>query len=378
MVTPQSAAVYVDFNGLAALKQQARQESPEALKEAAKQFESLFLGMILKNARQAKLADDPLDSQQARFYREMYDQQLALHLAGESRLGLADLIVKQLGGKDVADSREPMDLPRYRENPAIQLASYRSRIKDESNVDDATSVSPADMTDLMDFVNLTPPPSPAPTGIPIAETHVPDLPPVMPGGDGFLIEALPLAATAHSERATPPTPTVSAPLSSPALEDTERFIEVLRPHAEKAARELGVDANLLLAQAALETGWGRAVIKHANGANSHNLFNIKADQRWQGPQAVVNTLEYENGVAQRKKAAFRSYASYEESFRDYVAFLKENPRYNEALRQTEQPARYIRALQRAGYATDPRYADKVMKIYQRTAWAGTANTAAAT
>jgi flagellar protein FlgJ len=138
----------------------------------------------------------------------------------------------------------------------------------------------------------------------------------------------------------------------------------LLPHARQAARELGVDANLLLAQAALETGWGQSVIKNNQGDSSFNLFNIKADKSWQGKQTKVATLEYDGDVAKKTMAGFRSYGSYKDSFDDYVNFIKSNPRYSDALKKVGSPAHYIRELQQAGYATDPRYAEKVMSIYR--------------
>lgn len=147
------------------------------------------------------------------------------------------------------------------------------------------------------------------------------------------------------------------------LDSPQRFIEQLMPHAREAAAELGIAPEALLAQAALETGWGRSMI-HGSGGNSHNLFGIKADGRWDGARATVTTLEFEDGVAVRRKDPFRAYGSYAESFRDYVDFLRDNPRYSQALASTDDPKAYFTALQEAGYATDPRYADKIMRVLE--------------
>jgi peptidoglycan hydrolase FlgJ len=141
------------------------------------------------------------------------------------------------------------------------------------------------------------------------------------------------------------------------------FMSQLLPHAQEAADALGVDANVLLAQAALETGWGKSVIKNGQGESSFNLFNIKADKSWQGKQASVSTVEYDGNVARKEMAGFRSYESYKQSFDDYVNFIKTNPRYSEALKKAGNPTLYVRELQKAGYATDPRYAEKIMRIY---------------
>ena len=118
----------------------------------------------------------------------------------------------------------------------------------------------------------------------------------------------------------------------------------------------------MLAQAALETGWGRYMIRDESGKNSFNLFGIKADKRWYGEQAVVTTLEYRGGIAQKEKAAFRAYDSYEGSLNDYARFLQANPRYTKALSQAHDAVSFTRELQQAGYATDPAYADKIQRI----------------
>jgi flagellar protein FlgJ len=144
----------------------------------------------------------------------------------------------------------------------------------------------------------------------------------------------------------------------------------LQPFAEQAAKELGVEPKVIIAQAALETGWGRSLIKNSNGGNSFNVFNIKADKGWQGKQAQVATLEFEDGIAKKVNAGFRAYTSFQESFQDYVSFIKSNPRYDNALKQVGNAEHYMHELQRAGYATDPNYADKVMNIYRGNTLAG--------
>jgi len=144
-----------------------------------------------------------------------------------------------------------------------------------------------------------------------------------------------------------------------------QFIEKIWPLAEQAGKELNVPPQAVMAQAALESGWGQHINKSANGVSSYNLFNIKADASWKGPRVVVDTLEFDHGVAKRQKAAFRAYASYADCFRDYVKFLKANPRYSEALAAGSDAEKFARNLHLSGYATDPAYADKLMDIMQR-------------
>ncbi len=140
------------------------------------------------------------------------------------------------------------------------------------------------------------------------------------------------------------------------------FVRAIQPHAEAAAAELGVPARVLIAQAALETGWGKHAMRGADGQSAHNLFGIKADRRWQGESVNHATSEYEDGTMQRTRADFRAYDSVAESFADYTRFLKSNPRYADALRHNGDARHFVQGLQQAGYATDPGYADKIMKI----------------
>jgi len=284
----------------------------------AKQFESVFVGMMLKSMRQVKLADGILDNNQSEFYRDMYDQQLSIHLAGERGIGLADLIVKQLSpdqspavikGQKIADYERQLSSIKPVES---KLDGEIAKLKDEASKD-------------LDSVSK------------------------------------------HKDVQTPLKAGRKSPLLDRAKEpinSAEDFVNHLRPYAEKAAKELGVDANILISQAALETGWGKSVIKTSDGKSSYNLFNIKADKSWQGQQQKILTLEYKDGVARKEMAGFRAYSSYQESFDDYVNFIKTNPRYKMAIKMAENPERYMHELQQAGYATDPDYANKVMKIYQ--------------
>ncbi len=336
MLSTQNADVYTDFNGLAKLKAQARKESPEALKEVAKQFESIFLNNVLKSMREAKLADGVMDNDQSKFYNDMYDQQLAVHLSGSPGVGLADLIVKQLGP----------DKPKNEKQDAEDLLNKSGGIS-RSGSEQAHVVN-RQVSGKTD--------NPA-TGFEDGQVKVAP----------YLQDRSPLDEMTefpfnsdHSVQST----SALKDGHAPPIQSSEEFVRRLHPLAVQAAKELGVEPKVILAQAALESGWGRSVIKNSNGSNSFNLFNIKADKAWQGKQAQVATLEFDQGIPKKVNAGFRSYDSFKESFRDYVDFIKSNPRYGDALKKAGNAEQYMHELQRAGYATDPKYADKVMSIYQ--------------
>jgi len=151
----------------------------------------------------------------------------------------------------------------------------------------------------------------------------------------------------------------SAPPASPAQRAS--FISQVWPQAEEAAQQLGVHPLGLVAQAALESNWGQSVPRGANGASSNNLFGIKAGSSWSGPAVSASTQEFSGGTAQTVSAAFRSYSSAAQSFQDYVALLRGNPRFSAALGSGSVPS-FAGALQQAGYATDPDYAHKVTAV----------------
>ncbi|HEX4872853.1 MAG TPA: flagellar assembly peptidoglycan hydrolase FlgJ, partial [Nevskiaceae bacterium] len=161
-------------------------------------------------------------------------------------------------------------------------------------------------------------------------------------------------------RALPTAPAANDNRSSSV--EARRFVQQMRPHAERAAARLGVPAELLLAQAALETGWGSRLPRHADGRESHNYFGIKADRRWQGEAVRTRTREVVDGQSRSETAAFRAYASVGQGFEDYAHFLQSQPRYAEALKVAHDPRRFAEGLQKAGYATDPDYAEKILRV----------------
>jgi flagellar protein FlgJ len=287
---------YADFQGFSDLRRLAREESPEAADTAARQFEALFIQMMLKSMRDAMPVDSGMDGDQTKFYREMFDQQIALEMSRGEGIGLRESMLREL--------TPPMIPPAGAAE--LRMPEHRLPVND---------------------------PRPAPV--------------------------------ASGQATAPAGGTGSSTTAAWRPESPQAFIQELWPHAEKAGAELGIAPEVLLAQSALETGWGQHVIPRPDGSSSHNLFGIKADAHWGGSRVQVNTLEYVNGIPEQQRAAFRAYDSPAESFADYVDFLQRNPRYREALAQAPDSEGYLRGLQKAGYATDPVYADKILDILSR-------------
>jgi len=291
--------VYTDIQGLAKLRAQARNNSEETLREVAGQFEALFIQMMLKSMRDANLGEGLLDSQHSKTYQSMYDKQIAIDLSKQQGLGLADMMVRQLSRAAEYESGDSAAaLPVDSAHPGLQQSSQHETIPGEK-------------------VN---------------------------------------SAEGGREGSLGPT----APDWKP--DSPETFVRELWPHAQRTARDLGTRPELLLAQAALETGWGQHMIRGTDGSNSFNLFGIKADARWQGERALTETIEFEDGVMRKQHATFRAYASPADSFADYADFLKTNPRYREALNRAADAPSFARALAEAGYATDPDYSGKINRI----------------
>ena len=301
----------LDFRGLAELRRNANEEGDdqETLREVAGQFEALFLNMMLKSMRQAKLSDGLFDSSQSEMYRDMSDQQLAMDLSKRGGLGLQEVIIRQLGGQ-LAEKLDASSLadPQRQQSFSMETVDRRQALP---VMDKAAFIDQLDTFKVLDK------------------------------------EAVDSVAT------TPKADNFNSPAG---------FVRQLWAMSEQAAAKIGVKPEAILSQAALETGWGKHVLTQKNGDSSHNLFNIKAHSSWQGETVSVGTLEYRDGVAVKEQAKFRVYDSYQDSFNDYVEFLQTQPRYRQALEQASDPELFIEGLHKAGYATDPDYADKIKRI----------------
>ena len=289
-----------DINALSALKRQTRSNDPAAIKAAAQQFEALFLQMVLKSMRDATPREGLFDSEQTRMYESMLDQQLGQVIAAKGGTGLAAMIEKQL-------ARNNGDITQYETGLPLKPAATPYRLD-----------APA-----------------RPLSLPSASDGPMPLAPV------------PVAPASGQE-----------PAASPAARD---FVNKVWPHAASASGTTGVPAAFLVAQAALETGWGRSEPRAADGRPSYNLFGVKAGRGWTGATVEATTTEYVDGVAQQRVERFRAYGSYAEAFADYARLLTSNPRYAPVVGATDA-ATFARGLQRAGYATDPGYADKLSRI----------------
>jgi flagellar protein FlgJ len=352
-----------ELGGLSRLSAAAARRGPASVDAVARRFESLFAEMMVSSMRSAGFGD-PLFEGQNTMYREMYDRELAARMTAGRGMGIADMLRRQLAAPasapDVAvDGAAPMlplqapvePLPLNRASPALlPLAPMASPASPMQKIPASSGPSYAPrLPPLPQVASYLPDPQLAALGEAVGT-------PADPGVFGFPPVRAPVVD------ATPPRPAVPANLAAPKPGTPEAFVAEVWPHAKAAAAELGVDPRMLVAQAALETGWGRSVMRGADGRPSHNLFGIKATGGWQGNAVHQQTTEFRQGVMQRERASFRSYASVGESFADYVRLIGENPRYRDAVAAGTNGHRFADALARAGYATDPQYADKLKAI----------------
>ena len=187
----------------------------------------------------------------------------------------------------------------------------------------------------------------------------------LPAGEPAPARSSPQAATAVPPAAANAPQSASQHAPAQAAEvvpvPARGFINRLWTDAREASQATGIPAHFMIAQAALETGWGRSELRFSDGTPTYNVFGIKAGRGWQGAVAEATTTEYVNGVAQRSVERFRAYGSYAEAFRDYANLLTTNPRYAGVLNR-QDAAGFARGLQQAGYATDPMYAAKLERI----------------
>jgi len=303
---------YLDLNSLNSIREQSnatdKASKQEALETAAKQFEAIFMQMLLKSMRSAQEvleSDSPFNSQSTKFYRDMHDQQLALELSNNGSLGLSDLIVRQLGG----------DSEKFTPSSMFNAGAFQGTLASAKPIEN-------------DFKQPT-------------RRQFPDY-------------------TLVKQHALESDDAISHNFNEP-----KDFVSALTEPAKLVEKKLNIPFEVVIAQAALETGWGQKIIKNEQGVSSNNLFNIKADSRWSGEKTHKETLEYQQGAIVKKREPFRVYESLSESVNDFINFLSSSERYQSALNQTHNVERFLHKLQGAGYATDPNYANKIMATLKK-------------
>lgn len=296
-------ALAADVQSLGSLKMQAGSNSPQAIRETAKQFESLFMRELMKSMREATMKSGMLDNPGSDLGTDLLDQQFAVQMSGQPG-GLSEMIAQQLARQ----SGTPLGAPQ----PAAAGSGSETGAVSDSPAPGATS------------------------------------------GPRLLRRA-------DTGAVTPAARTPRAPTASQI-----DFVKKHNEAATRAEKQSGLPAGYMLGQAGHETGWGKFEIKMKGGAPSFNLFGIKAGAGWTGKVAEVTTTEYVNGVAQKKVARFRAYDSYEDSFKDYARMITDSPRYAQAKLQTGSAYAFASGLQKAGYATDPEYASKLSRAINTT------------
>jgi len=325
---------YNNLNGLQSIKHQAKTDKEGALDAVAKQFESIFVSMMIKSMRDANKGfseGNLLQSSESDSYMQMFDSQLAVTLSTGKGIGLADVIKRQLS-KSTDGLEAGNDSKSFELNKAYNLDDYNRRsLLPRLSQDDMQQAMAKVENSLQEIANASFSEKTGPQQIEIS------------------------GSSAHL-----PVPPSEIDFSSP-----DKFIQSLYPYAKNVEQETGIDARLMLAQSALETGWGKHQIMKEDGSPSFNLFGIKAQQGWAGDSANITTTEYRGGLAMKEQASFRSYESYGESFKDYANFLNGNERYKTALQKAADPKEFAVALQNSGYATDPNYANKINRIMDR-------------
>jgi flagellar protein FlgJ len=304
----------LDTNSLGDLKQSAKAGSPEALKGAATQFESMFIGMMMKSMRDATPQDGMMDSQESKTFTGMLDQQMSQKLAKRG-IGLADVLVRQL-----TVQQKGQQLMQDMNKQALGIGG-------EQQTGSAASSAALRMHGDLD---------------------------TMPTDGAAATSASGVTGSARgTDNANKPA-------------HVRAFQEKLADAAEEAEQTTGVPAKFMLGQAALETGWGKRVIRNGDGTSSNNLFGIKAGPGWKGKVATAVTTEYIHGKAHSRVEKFRAYDSYADAFKDYAKLLSNNPRYEKVLAHGGDASAFAHGLQRAGYATDPQYAAKLSRIIKHS------------
>ncbi|MHC8408472.1 flagellar assembly peptidoglycan hydrolase FlgJ [Pseudomonas sp. TMB3-21] len=419
-VSGNDSGSYSDLNRLNQLKV-GDKNSDGNMRKVAQEFESLFIGEMLKSMRSATDTlgqDNPLNTEAAKQYQEMYDQQLAVSMSREGGgIGLADVLMRQMSKNKPLAPGEAATLSAAKQEAAKAAAHTPiaagtvatdgplSRINGQRPLWASRAVNAPQAAgegghrNDMELINqrrlALPPkladrllaglvPSATVNAATVDKVALPERT-AAATGTGALYNGDWLAnaqAAANPGLQIHGRAIAQIPLApaKKAFTSSDEFVNTMLPMAKEAAERIGVDPRYLVAQAALETGWGKSVMRAQDGSSSHNLFGIKASSNWKGDSARAITSEFRNGAMVKETAQFRSYDSYKDSFHDLVTLLQSNDRYQDVLKSADNPEQFVRELQKAGYATDPNYANKISQIakqmtsYQNYAAAGASTT----
>ena len=327
-----SAQLAADSRSLDRLKSDAARDPKGALRQAAGQFESMFTQMLLKSMRDAMPKSGMWDGAAEGTWTAMLDSQLAQSMAGRAG-GLGEMIARQL-------SRQMRGaLPEGPEAGGAGGAAGAA-VKSDAGAGGAR-------LDPQVRAALALAAAARGTGIPLQAGGTVSIDGrAVPGG-----AAVPAPEASGAERITP---------------DRAEFVRRLWQPAQAAQAATGVPAGFIVGQAALETGWGRSEMRLPDGRSAHNLFGVKAGANWKGATVDAATTEYVGGRAVRTVERFRAYGSYEEALRDWATLIGGSPRYAGVVRAGGTVEGFAQGLQRAGYATDPQYADKLTRTINQT------------
>ncbi|MBS1185984.1 MAG: flgJ [Burkholderiaceae bacterium] len=354
----QAASDTTDLN---AIRRAARENSPDALKAAARQFEALFMNMMLKSMRSTTTQNTMFDSNQTKLYTSMLDQELSQKFAKRG-IGLADAMLRQMSnhgraGTSITSATNTTSTAAetpVKSTPAAQAMTQAALENGQKALIDSLLSSQTGGNSASKAISG------------VLDRSLSEQMLATDSMRDVLTDAIRQQQNLMAVRQQQLQAAYSAVSSSSKPAHVRAFQEKLGAHAEEASRVTGIPAKFMLGQAALESGWGKRVIKASDGTPSNNLFGIKAGKGWKGKVVETTTTEYVNGVAYRKKEKFRAYDSYADSFKDYARLLKSNPRYQNVIANSQDAVGFARGLQRAGYATDPQYAVKLTRIIQNS------------
>ncbi len=366
MIPASSSSGFVlDLASLEGMKARARTSPEQSEAEVARQFEALFVQMMLRSMRDASFKTGLLDNHQTRMMQSLQDEQTALHMSEQRGLGLAEVLTSQM--QRIRSARETAIQLAQDPGQATGLPAQAASLG-SPEAGAAARRANAGVGEAAGFPAFAPAAQPhrlygnqaSAGGLPVQSGAVTAHGKSDRGGIAGVLDSIRSGAVAAAQH--------GAELGRRAVADVPAHVEVfvrrLEASAERVANVSGLPKRLILAQAALESGWGRQEIRHADGTPSHNLFGIKATGGWRGGVAEVMTTEYVDGAAQRMREPFRAYGSYDEALHDYARLLTDNPRY-QAVLEAPSDVEAARRVQEAGYATDPRYADKLIAIMRQ-------------